>query len=69
MRHLKCTPTHLYAANKSFDDIVSLPGQTSNMKSLQLEAWEVIADLDWLLLKNKTIIKINTTFLDYLYHL
>lgn len=35
----------LYAANKSLADMVSFSGQTTNIKSLQLQPWEVITNL------------------------
>lgn len=44
MKH-KHTPTDLYTAYKSFVDMVSLSRQTSNVKILQLQAWQVITDL------------------------
>lgn len=38
------TFTYLYAANKSFADTVANSRQTSYMKSLQLQSWEVRTD-------------------------
>lgn len=44
--------TYLYAANESFANVVVRSRQTSHMKGLQLQSWEVMADLYRPLLKN-----------------
>lgn len=43
---------YLYAANKSFADVVVRSGQTSNVKSLKFQSWEVMTNLYCPLLKN-----------------
>lgn len=48
------THIYLYAANKSFADMVVCCRQASNIKGLKFQSRQIIADLDWLLLKIQT---------------
>lgn len=51
--HLKSITIYLYASDKSFADTIVCSWQTSYMKSLQLQSWEVVTYLHGFLLKNK----------------
>lgn len=46
-----CTHTYLYAANKSFADMVVCCRQAANIKSLKFQSRQIIANLHWLLFK------------------